>query len=119
MYISGFKNIEDIISEFNAPADALLDANLLYAVYTSGDYSGAAFILYSKDSKLYEVHGSHCSCHGLEDQWHPEETSREALEFRFFGDNCDMPYACESEEDRDALRQALLTEITEKILLRN
>lgn len=48
--------------------------NLLYADYTYEDYSGDAYVLgYNKDSKLFfEVHGSHCSCYGLEGQWDEE-----------------------------------------------
>ena len=35
-----------------------------------------------KNGQLYEVNGGHCSCYGLEDQWHPEETNLEAIKFR-------------------------------------
>lgn len=119
MYIDGFDGIEGILKDFEAPPEALLDAHVLYAKYRHESYEGMAFVLFMKDKKMYEVQGSHCSCNGLEGQWGPEETSREALEFRFFGEDCDWPYACESEEDKDALRQAVLTEIAETILLRN
>lgn len=37
------------------------------------------WVVFRKEDKLYEVHGSHCSCYGLEGQWSPEETSFEAL----------------------------------------
>jgi hypothetical protein len=36
-------------------------------------------VIYEKDGQLYEVHGGHCSCYGLEGQWSPEETSKEYL----------------------------------------
>lgn len=47
---------------------------LLYADYTYEDYSGDAYVLgYNKEKKqFFEVHGSHCSCYGLEDQWDEE-----------------------------------------------
>lgn len=47
---------------------------LLYADYTYEDYSGDAYVLgYNKDKKqFFEVHGSHCSCYGLEGQWDEE-----------------------------------------------
>jgi hypothetical protein len=73
---------EDVLNEFKAPADALDGAELLLAWYGTGSYDGNAFVLYKKDGKLYEVNGGHCSCHGLEDQWEPEETSWEALALR-------------------------------------
>jgi hypothetical protein len=77
-----FENVADVIGQFGAPADALDDCELLYAGYTYEDYSGSAFVLYRKGDKLYEVHGGHCSCNGLEDQWEPEETTVEALRMR-------------------------------------
>lgn len=47
---------------------------LLYADYTYEDYSGDAYVLgYDKQKKqFFEVHGSHCSCYGLEGQWDEE-----------------------------------------------
>jgi len=119
MYIDGFQNVEDIIQAFEAPADALLDAYVLYAKYRTGDYEGSAFVLYTKNNKMYEVNAGHCSCNGLEGQWQPEETSKESLEHRFFREGADWPYACETDEDRGALQKALLDEIAESILLRN
>jgi hypothetical protein len=38
--------------------------------------------------KLYENHGSHCSCYGFEDQWAPEETSIEYLQSDKFYFSC-------------------------------
>lgn len=61
------------------------DSELLVAEYTYEDYSGNAFVLYHKHDKLYEVHGSHCSCFGLENQWVPEEAFVKALEMRVGG----------------------------------
>ena len=46
---------------------------ILFAWYSYEDYEAAAFVLFEKEGKYYEVHGSHCSCYGLEDQWEPEE----------------------------------------------
>lgn len=53
--------------------------DVLFAAYTYEDYSGDAFVLFSRDGKLFEVNGGHCSCYGLEGQWDPEETTKEAL----------------------------------------
>lgn len=79
VYNDIFGSKEDIISQFAAPATALDGAEVIYAVYEYEDYSGSAFVLYSKDGKLYEVNGGHCSCNGLEDQWEPEETTLAAM----------------------------------------
>lgn len=45
-------------------------------------YDGGAFVLFKKNERLYEVNGSHCSCYGLEGQWEPEKTTKEALLYR-------------------------------------
>lgn len=58
------------------------DEEILLASYATGSYDGDAFVLFERDGKLYEVHGSHCSCHGLEGQWDPEETNWPALHMR-------------------------------------
>ena len=42
----------------------------------------SSFFLFRKAGKLYEVHGSHCSCYGFEGQWEPQETSLVALKER-------------------------------------
>lgn len=55
---------------------------IIFASYGGRDYEGHALVLFEHDGKLYEVHGSHCSCFGLEDQWKPEETSWEAIAMR-------------------------------------
>ena len=92
-----FSNVESIWEEFrielsdsqlqrevDAPVDPNVpaDRDVLFAYYSYEDYSGTAFVLYKKGRKLFEAHGSHCSCDGLEGQWHPEETTWEALDMR-------------------------------------
>jgi len=61
------------------------DLNVLLASYGCANYEGNAFVLFQRDGKLYEVHGSHCSCYGLEDQWSPEETNLASLQHRLDG----------------------------------
>ena len=58
------------------------DKKILFASYGYANYLGDAWVLFEQDGKLYEVHGSHCSCYGLEGQFQPEETELKALEFR-------------------------------------
>lgn len=55
---------------------------VLFASYGGADYEGDAVVVFRKGGTLYEVHGSHCSCNGLEDQWEPEETTVAALAMR-------------------------------------
>lgn len=78
-YFGMFSCKEDVVNNFAIDAKALKGAKILLAWYGDGDYCGSAFVLFKRGSKLYEVHGSHCSCYGLEGQWEPEETSVEAL----------------------------------------
>lgn len=73
---------EEVAEWFCEDVTVLEGAKILYAVYDQGCYEGSAFVLFSRDGKLYEVNGSHCSCYGLETQFDPEETSVEALEHR-------------------------------------
>lgn len=84
MYLERFKNNDDIISEYEAPTDALDGADVLLAWYGYGSYSGESLVIFRKDGKLYEVNCSHCSCSGLESGWDPELTSWEALDKREF-----------------------------------
>lgn len=93
IYMHSFDSKESVISEFGIDAASLDGAEILLAYYHIGDYGcdSSAFVLYEKDGKLFEVHGAHCSCHGLSEidysgsvgsQWDPEETTVEALEHR-------------------------------------
>lgn len=71
--------IDGMCNDFQIDRNILEDCVILLASYTYEDYSGDAFVLFEKGGKLFEVNGSHCSCYGLEDQWEPEETTKEAL----------------------------------------
>jgi len=74
-----FEDEQDVLGAFQEDADALQGAFILYATYDIDGYEGSAFVLFERDGQLYEVHGSHCSCYGLEGQWEPEETTVDAL----------------------------------------
>ncbi len=82
MYCGIFTNKEDVANNFEIDLSSIEDCNILYAAYDCESYEGSAFVIFSKDGKLFEVSGSHCSCMGLENQWEPEETSLEALRMR-------------------------------------
>ena len=78
---------------------------LLYADYTYEYYSGDAYVLgYDKEKKqFFEVHGSHCSCYGLEGQWDEEyyedvKQLQAAIERRFSNRSKYSRYAHSSKE---------------------
>lgn len=74
--------LDGLKSDFYIADDDLKGADILLASYTLEFYDGAAFVLFRRDGKLFEVHGGHCSCYGLENQWEPEETTAEAIRHR-------------------------------------
>ena len=74
-----FEDEQDVIDQFEIDQNELNGAFILYATYEIDGYEGSAFVLFSRDGQLYEVHGGHCSCMGLEGQWEPEETTVDAL----------------------------------------
>lgn len=82
VFEGNFDCVKDVKSEFAVKDDSLDNAFVLLAWYGYGDYDGSAFVLFERDGKLYEVNGGHCSCHGLEGQWDPEETSAAELVHR-------------------------------------
>lgn len=89
----GFDNAADVAASFQV-SEAQVDG-IIAALYGCESYEGSAFILLVREGKLYEVHGSHCSCFGLEGQWdeEPEETTVEALRKR----DSLIPSGCESD----------------------
>lgn len=81
MYLNDWKEggKEQLIRAFEIEESVLDGCNILLASYEYESYEGDAFVLYEKDGKLFEVNGSHCSCYELEEQWEPEETTKDAL----------------------------------------
>ena len=59
-------------SDDNEPPEDPNPDCVIFADYSYEDYYGDAFYVYIKDGIVYEGHGSHCSCHGLEGQFEPE-----------------------------------------------
>jgi hypothetical protein len=80
IYLADWKDggQEQLACDFEL-TNQLDDAEILLAYYCYEDYVGSAFVLFRKEGKLYEVNASHCSCFGLEGQWEPEETTKDAL----------------------------------------
>ena len=80
-YFDLFEDGIDTVHRNWTGSSDVLDSEVLFATYTYEGYSGAAFLIYKRDGKLFEVHDAHCSCYGLEN-WEPEETSWAALAMR-------------------------------------
>ena len=74
--------ISQMLSDFEITAQDLSGAEIILASYSRDNYEGAAFVLFSRDGKLYEVNATHCSCYGLEGKWESEGTTVEALRHR-------------------------------------
>lgn len=93
MYLGNFDNKESLMANFEITENDLDGCRILFAAYENESYEGYAMVIFSKNGKLYEVNGSHCSCYGLEGQWIPEETSLEALKIRNYSHGslqCDL-----------------------------
>lgn len=75
-YTDLFDNWQSVIRNFGdkVPAE---EPEHVFAYYTDEDYSGYALVVYFQNGKYCTNDGSHCSCHGLEDQWEPEEYTPE------------------------------------------
>ena len=73
IYKDDFEDWKDVLHQFNAEEKITGKEVPLFAVYSCEAYEGSAFVLFIENDKLFSVHGGHCSCFGLEDQWEPEE----------------------------------------------
>lgn len=81
-----------IRDDFEAPAAEIKRFEILIAYESVGAYgcdSSAWFLLRECETgKLFEVHGSHCSCYGFEGQFEPEPTTLEYLKSDKFHFTC-------------------------------
>lgn len=75
--------IGHFLGEYQASDKDVEPYRVLVAYESVGSWgcdSNSWFLLQNKRTgKLYEVHGSHCSCYGFEGQFTPEETTFEYL----------------------------------------
>ena len=90
-YFGGFSSVDCIHSEFKIPPEKLLDTEVIIAVYERGTWDGNAMVAFQRNEKVFIVHGSHCSCYGLEGQFDVEEISLAALK-HFFTDGTYLHY---------------------------
>lgn len=77
---------EDVVGEFTGDRSKEIlkkypkPTEVLYAFYEYENYSGSAFVLWRKGRKYYTLHGSHCSCYGLEESgFNPDIWSKKEL----------------------------------------
>ena len=71
-------------------ATLLEDMDILIAYESVGSWgcdSTSFYLFKDKAGKLYELHGSHCSCYGFEGQFRLEESNAEVLKTRAKGKN--------------------------------
>ena len=81
-YLGMFDCKYDVFSHFEVKTEDREGIEILLATYGDFGYDGYAYVLFKKDGVLYDVEGSHCSCHGLEGQWEPTETNYLVLKNR-------------------------------------
>ena len=81
-----------ISASYEVPIKEVRKYEVLIAYESVGSWgcdSSSWFLLRNKeDGKLYETHGSHCSCYGFEGQFEPEETTVEYLQSPNFYFSC-------------------------------
>lgn len=84
--------IEHIISSYSADEEFVRKFQVLIAYESVGNWgcdSNSFFLLREKETgKLFENHGSHCSCYGFEGQFTPGETSLKYLKSENFYFSC-------------------------------
>lgn len=101
---SGFDYGEITSSDIEKANELLKNMEVLVAYQSIGDWgcdSSAFFLLKDKtDGKIFEVHGSHCSCFGFGGQLQLEETTIEALKFRI--NNVGYIFSTGGYDDNDA-----------------
>jgi hypothetical protein len=86
-YLNDWANgqADQMMFDFRIDEAALDGAEVIVAAYLEEEGMGDAYVLFRRDGKLWEVHGCHCSCFGLEGQWEPEEADRDVIMHRLKG----------------------------------
>ena len=80
VYMGEWSGPADVASSFQIDESDISEfGGIVFATYDREDWDGSAFVLLLCDGVMFEVHGSHCSCNGLEDQWSPQETTKAAV----------------------------------------
>jgi hypothetical protein len=77
MYYGDFQSWRDVCEQFQVEVPE--PDEVLLALYDQPAYEGYADVIYRVGDRYFWATASHCSCYGLEEQWEPEEYSREQL----------------------------------------
>ena len=101
---------EYIVSSYEVDASEVDKYEILVAYESVGSWgcdSSSWILLKDKETgKLFETHGSHCSCYGFEGQFEPEETTVEYLQSdKFFF--CCGGYDNSAEENERLIKEYL------------
>jgi len=77
-----------LVKEYTAPKDEIKKYKIIVAYESVGNWgcdSSSFFLLQNKETgKYFEIHGSHCSCYGFENQFNPEKTTLKYLKSEKF-----------------------------------
>jgi hypothetical protein len=80
IYSGQFTSRQDVEGNFRVELGDEIE--IVFAHYSGyghddSDYEMWAHVLFwnKRQRQLFEVHGSHCSCYGLEGQWEPSEVN--------------------------------------------
>lgn len=80
---------QHLLNEYGASKSDIKKYQIIVAYESVGDYgcdSSSYFLLKDKlTNEYYEVHGSHCSCYGFEDQFTPVKAEVAYLKSDNFG----------------------------------
>lgn len=100
--------IQHIVRDYEANKKLVNKFKVLIAYESVGSWgcdSSSWFLLKEKSTgKLFETHGSHCSCYGFEGQFEPEETNLEYLKSEKFYFSCGA-YDDNADETRQKVKE--------------
>lgn len=122
IFLHKFESKKDILSEFGVDESLLDECHIYIAYYHVGDYGcdSSAYVLYECKGKLFEVHGCHCSCHGLSEdsysggatQWQPEEVNVDYLNYKMNNSSNDaILFFCGGYDDDVSKSKAACVEV--------
>lgn len=77
-----FEDADNVFCAYDVPKEKRDGIEIIFADYTYKGYSGYSQVIFKENGSFYEVHGSHCSCFGLEGQWEPELIETETYRAR-------------------------------------
>lgn len=85
MILHGFDNLDDLCKNYQIEREHIDLYEVLFAEYQCGSWEGCSIILLKRGNDFFVVQASHCSCYGLEGQFEPMPTNKEALYLEYKG----------------------------------